>query len=81
MSLDINLTAPLSVVVQPEVRKTITALSVERIIDFPSQRKVVVVVEGERIDLDALSGDNYDTPSEWTNDDVVNAVKSHFGIA
>jgi len=81
MSLDINLTAPLSVVVQPEVRKTITALSIERIIDFPSQRKVAVFVEGERIELDALSGDNYDTPAEWTNDDVVNAVKTHFGIA
>lgn len=81
MSLNINLTAPFEMVVQPEVKKTINTLSIERIIDFPSQRKVVVFVEGERVELDALSGDSYDTPSEWTNADVVTAVKAHFGIA
>jgi len=81
MSLKITLTTPKVIVKQPEVTETITEVVIDRIVDIPAQKKVAAFIGGERIELDALSGDNYDSPSEWTNADVVTAVKAHFGIA
>lgn len=81
MSLQIPLTAPLTVVKQPEVTETITEITIDRIVDIPSEKKVNVFIKGQRIELAQLSGDNYDTPNEWTNADVVAAVKAHYGIA
>lgn len=80
MSLQITLTAPLTVVKQPEVTETLTELTIDRIIDIPSEKKVFVFVGGQRIELAQLSDDNYDSPDEWTNADVIAAVKAHFGI-
>ena len=61
-------------------RKT-TEITIDRIVDIPSMKKVFVFIKGERIELAQLSGDNYDTPSEWTNADVIAAVKAHYNIA
>ena len=76
MSLQITLTTPKVIVKQPEITETVTAITIDRIVDIPAQKKVVVFVGGKRIELDALSGDNYDSPNEWTNADVVDAVKT-----
>lgn len=81
MSLKIELTEPKVVVKQPEITETITEITIDRIVDIPSMKKVFVFIKGERIELPQLSGDNYDTPNEWTNTDVINAVKAHYGIA
>ena len=78
MSLIITFDTPQEIIVQPEIRKTITNLTINRIVDIPSERKVAVFVDGERIELDALSGDNYDTPDEWTNATLVNAVSAYY---
>lgn len=81
MSLKITLTTPKVIVKQPEITETVTEVVIDRIVDIPGQRKVAVFISGERIELDALSGDNYDTPTEWNNAAIVNAVKAHFNIA
>jgi len=81
MSLKITLTTPKVIVKQPEITETVTDITIDRIVDIPGQKKVAVFIGGERIELDALSGDNYDSPSEWTNADVVDAVKAHFNVA
>ena len=81
MSLKIELTEPKVVVKQPEITETITEITIDRIVDIPSMKKVFVFIKGERIELSQLSGDNYDTPNEWTNQDVIDAVKAHYGIA
>ena len=81
MSLKITLTTPKVIVKQPEVTETVTELVIDRIVDIPGQKKVFVFINGERIELDALSGDNYDIPTEWNNAAILNAVKAHFGIA
>lgn len=78
MSLIITFDTPQEIIVQPEIKKTITNLTINRIVDIPSERKVAVFVDGERIELDALSGDNYDTPDEWTNATLVNAVSAYY---
>jgi hypothetical protein len=80
MSLQISLDEPRVIVTQPEVTKTITEIVISRIIDLPGEKKVIAVVDSERIELSELSDDNYDNPREWTNLDVVEAVKRHFRV-
>ena len=80
MSLKIDLQTPFTVVKQPLIEETITEIVIERIVDIPGDKKVVVFIQGQRIELDQLSGDNYDTPSEWSNSDVVAAVKALYSI-
>lgn len=81
MSLKITLTKPKTIVKQPEITETISEITIDRIVDFPKEKKVIVFIKGQRIELSQLSDDNYDTPSEWTNDDVIAAVKAHYGVA
>jgi len=76
--LTVNLSSEKNYVTQPEQSVTVSGdLVIRRIVDFPGEKKVVAFVEGVgRLELDELSGDNYDTPAEWTNADVVTAVTS-----
>lgn len=80
MSLEISLNAPTTIVRRPAETETVEKLIIDRIIDVPSERKVIVFVLGERIELDSLSGDNYDTPTEWSNNDIINAVKTYYNV-
>lgn len=74
--LTVNLPTETTYVTQPEQSVTVSGdVVIRRIVDFPGEKKVVAFVEGVgRLELDELSGDNYDTPAEWTNADVVTAV-------
>ena len=74
--LTVNLSSEKKYVTQPEQSVTLNGdVVIRRIVDIPGQKKVVAFVEGVgRLELDELSGDNYDTPAEWTNADVVTAV-------
>lgn len=81
MSLKINLTTPKVIIKQPEITETITEINIERIVDIPSQKKVFVFIKGERIELPQLSGDNYDTPEEWSTETLIDAVKAYYAIA
>ena len=54
MSLQISLDEPRVIVTQPEVTKTITEIVISRIIDFPIEKKVIAVVDSERIELSEL---------------------------
>lgn len=74
--LTVNLSSETTYVTQPEQSVTLSGdVVIRRIVDFPGEKKVVAFVEGVgRLELDELSGDNYDTPAEWTNADVVTAV-------
>ena len=75
-NLSINLSSAKTVVTQPEESVTLEGeVIIRRIVDIPGEKQVVAFVEGiGRLELDELSGDNYDTPAEWSNDDVVTAV-------
>lgn len=74
--LTVNLSSETTYVTQPEQSVTLSGdVVIRRIVDFPGEKKVVAFVEGVgRLELDELSGDNYDTPAEWTNADIVTAV-------
>ena len=75
-NLSINLSSAKTVVTQPEESVTLDGeVIIRRIVDIPGEKQVVAFVEGiGRLELDELSGDNYDTPAEWSNNDVVTAV-------
>ena len=81
MSLQINLPTPLTVVKQPLIEETITEIVIDRIVDIPGDKQVVVFIKGDRIVLNGLSGDNYDNPEEWTNSDIIEAVKALYSIS
>lgn len=76
--LTVNITSPVNYVTQPETSVTLQGpVVVRRIVDIPGEKKVIAFVEGiGRLELDELSGDNYDVPAEWSNADVVNAVSN-----
>jgi hypothetical protein len=77
-NLTVNISSATSYVTQPATSISVEGdLNIQRIVDIPGQKKVIAFVENiGQIDLDELSGDNYDTPAEWTNADVVTAVKN-----
>lgn len=79
MSLSITLSGIKEVVTQPQETVTLNGeVSIRRIVDIPGERQVVVFVDGlGRIELDELSGDNYDTPAEWSNADVLTALTNY----
>jgi len=79
MSLSITLSDQKEVVTQPQETVTLKGeVSIRRIVDIPGDRQVVVFVDGlGRIELDELSGDNYDTPAEWSNADVLTALTNY----
>ena len=79
MSLSITLSGIKEVVIQPQETVTLNGeVSIRRIVDIPGERQVVVFVDGlGRIELDELSGDNYDTPAEWSNADVLTALTNY----
>lgn len=81
MSLKIALTSPQTIIKQPEITETVSEIVIERIVDIPALKKVFVFIRGERIELPQISGENYDSPKEWTNNDVIAAVKAHYNIA
>lgn len=79
MSLEVILPAARSVVITPAVKATLpTTIKIERIVDIPDQKEVAVFISNlGRVVLAELSGDNYDSPHEWSNADVVTAVQTH----
>ena len=79
MSLSITLSGQKEVVIQPQETVTLNGeVSIRRIVDIPGERQVVVFVDGlGRIELDELSGDNYDTPAEWSNADILTALTNY----
>ena len=79
MSLSITLSGQKEVVTQPQETVTLNGdVSIRRIVDIPGEKQVVVFVDGlGRIELGELSGDNYDTPAEWSNADVLTALTNY----
>ena len=79
MSLIVPISENKIVLVQPQ--KTIeisNQVTITRIVDLPHERKVFVFTEElGKIDLPSLSNQNYDSPYEWTNADLLAAVQQY----
>lgn len=68
--MKVTIQNPKTVVVVPEQTKTISEITIKRMVDFPERKLVILYVEelGEPITL--WEGAAYDAIGDWTNADV-----------
>tara|TARA_R110000868_G_C10613696_1_gene741624 strand:- start:225 stop:479 length:255 start_codon:yes stop_codon:yes gene_type:complete len=80
MSLKVNVPSQKTLTIQPAQTVSVPAgdINIRRIVDVPGEKRVSVFVdEIGQIDLDELSGNNYDSPANWTNADIQTAVSNY----
>jgi hypothetical protein len=68
--MQINLQNPKKVVLQEEKSKTVTTLTVSRIVDLPKKKVVRAFVEELDEPVVLWEGDAYDAAGQWTDSDV-----------
>ena len=80
MSLITVLDIPQEVATQAQVLRVIDKIEIERIMDIPSQKTIIVEVKGfGALLLESVSKDNYNNPP-WTDEIIIQAVKSKLGL-
>ena len=73
--MQINLQNPKKVVLQEEKSKTVTTLTVSRIVDLPKKKMVRAFVEELDEPVVLWEGDAYDAIGQWTDTDVDTRIK------
>jgi hypothetical protein len=68
--MQINLSNPKKVVLQEEKSKTVTTLTVNRIVDLPKKKIVRAFVEELDKPVVLWEGAAYDAAGQWTDSDV-----------
>ena len=68
--MQINLSNPKKVVLQEEKSKTVTTLTVSRIVDLPKKKVVRAFVEELDEPVVLWEGAAYDAAGQWTDSDV-----------
>jgi hypothetical protein len=68
--MSISLNNPLTVVIQPEKTKTISSLTISRVVDIPSQKIVRCFIEELEQPVVLWEGAAYDSIGQWTDSDV-----------
>jgi hypothetical protein len=66
----INLQTPQTVVTTPEKTKTFSTITVDRVVDLPSKKKVKCFVKELKDPVLLWEGDAYDAIGQWTDSDV-----------
>jgi len=72
----ITLNNPKTVTIQEAKTKTITTLTVERVVDLPGQKKVRVFVKELDEPVVLWEGAAYDAIGQWTDADVTSKLTS-----
>lgn len=70
IKMNITLNNPKKVVLQEEKSKTITSLTVNRIVDLPKQKTVRCFIEELQEPIVLWEGAAYDAIGQWTDSDV-----------
>lgn len=68
--MEINLNAPKKIVLQEEKSKTISKLTVNRVVDLPKQKVVRCFVEELDEPVVLWEGAAYDAAGQWSDADV-----------
>jgi hypothetical protein len=68
--MNITLNSPKKIVLQEEKSKTVTSLTVNRVVDLPKQKMVRVFVEEIDEAIVIWEGAAYDAAGQWTDADV-----------
>ena len=72
--MNINLNNPKKIVLQEEKSKTVSTLTVNRIVDLPKQKVVRCFIEELEEPIVLWKGDAYDAIGQWTDADVTNRL-------
>ena len=72
--MNINLNNPKKIVLQEEKSKTVSTLTVNRIVDLPKQKVVRCFIEELEEPIVLWKGDAYDAIGQWTDTDVTNRL-------
>jgi len=68
--MKITLTSPKTVVLQAEKSKTITTLTIQRVVDLPQKKVVRAFVQELDEPIVLWEGAAYDAAGQWTDADV-----------
>ena len=79
--MTITLSAATTQVIVPQKTKTITTLTVQRMVDLPAQNQVKVFVKELNDPIIVWSGATYDNVGQWTDVDVQAALLSKFQVS
>ena len=75
--MNINLNTEKTIVIRPVETRTVSTISIERIVDIPAEQSVYVFLgELGRVKLDALSDANYNNPP-WSDQMVIDAATAY----
>jgi hypothetical protein len=74
----INLTQPHTVTIQEAKTRTINTLTVNRMVDLPSQKIVRVFIEESPEAITLWEGDAYDNIGQWTDQNVAERLVEIF---
>jgi hypothetical protein len=77
--MQINFNSPKNVVVVSQQTATFSSLTIQRMIDLPAQKKVVVYLQQVNEPITLWEGASYDSIGQWTNTDVANAILALYG--
>ncbi len=72
--MNINLNNPKKIVLQEEKSKTVSTLTVNRIVDLPKQKVVRCFIEELEEPIVLWKGEAYDAIGQWTDADVTNRL-------
>ena len=72
--MPISLNNPMTVVLQPEKTKTVTELTISRVVDIPGMKLVRCFGEELEQPITLWEGSAYDTIGQWTDTDVTNRL-------
>ena len=68
--MNITLNTPKKIVLQEEKSKTVTSLTVNRVVDLPKQKMVRVFIDELDEAIVIWEGAAYDAAGQWTDADV-----------
>ena len=72
--MNINLNNPKKIVLQEEKSKTVSTLTVSRIVDLPKQKVVRCFIEELEEPIVLWKDEAYDAIGQWTDNDVTNRL-------
>ena len=78
--IGITLSSPQIITIQPAKTKTITKITIDRVVDIPAQKIVRIFT----IELDSpiilWQGDAYDKIGQWTDEDVIERLHALYNL-
>lgn len=72
MRVDLNGTKTITLV--PAQTKNFTSLTIDRVVDLQSEKKVFAVISELYEPVDLWAGADYDAIGQWTDTDVANRI-------